>query len=394
LKLNQIYNEDCYQVIKRIPDESIDLILTDPPYLIGNLDRKGAGFLANKSYLKGIQNAGIQEGFDLSLLKEFQRVLKRMNLIVFCNKKQIYDYLTFAENNKYIWDIIVWVKENPVPMTNNVYLPDTEYIFHIREQSLGLNGTFDTKKKFYLTKINHDALDTFDHPTVKPLLIVRNLMTNASNEGFIVLDPFVGSGTTAVAAKQLKRKYIGVEINEKFYNIAVKRLAQDSLSSFSAFEQKTNEEDAGELPDRVETKEQEICSVKETPVVGYPLSTVETIQNKPDFPVTPNFFIDLSMVKEEVKKPLDDFKNIFTGTYTQHQKALYEKAKEELKDEIIIDEYFCKDCFTATFVYKNNVIKEYHIEQVLQPFANKCHVCSGRNYKVREVMESTWKNNN
>jgi len=162
----------------------------------------------------------------MALLQEYSRVLKRMNLIIFCSKEQLRGYLNWIYDKEYLWILITWNKTNPIPATNNTYVPDTEYIFHIWEKGTGLNGCYDTKRRFYLTEVNKN---NFNHPTVKPLEIIRNLIINATNEGDIVLDPFLGSGTTALASKQLKRKYIGFEIKKEYFEIAEHRLCQTTL---------------------------------------------------------------------------------------------------------------------------------------------------------------------
>lgn len=85
-------------------------------------------------------------------------------------------------------------------------------------------GDFNTKRTFYVTPINQADKKKFGHPTIKPLEIVHNLVVNSSKEGEVVLDPFLGSGTTAVAAAKTNRHYIGFEIDEQYFDIACSRL--------------------------------------------------------------------------------------------------------------------------------------------------------------------------
>lgn len=87
-----------------------------------------------------------------------------------------------------------------------------------------MNTTYDIGKTIYYTAVNQNDKKQYLHPTIKPINIIENLVKISSREGEIILDPFVGSGTTCVASKRLDRKYIGFEINEKYYKIAKDRL--------------------------------------------------------------------------------------------------------------------------------------------------------------------------
>lgn len=93
-----------------------------------------------------------------------------------------------------------------------------------REKNVRIEGTYESKSKFYTSKTNREDKKKYLHPTIKPLDFTEKLVLNSSFEGDIVLDPFIGSGTTAVAAKNLNRKYIGFEKNKKYFQIALDRL--------------------------------------------------------------------------------------------------------------------------------------------------------------------------
>lgn len=218
---NNIYLADCYKAIKDIPDNSIDCIYTDIPYLYhlgaGGASELGAILTKKKGELLFISN-----GIDYSIFDEFKRVLKKINIFIWCSKEQIGDiYSMWGGYNK---DMLVWCKTNPTPATHNVWLPDLEYCIHIREKGLGLNDGYDLKSKWYVSAINKKDKDLFEHPTIKPLPLVERHLKHATQEGDVVLDVFAGSGTTLVAAKNTGRKYIGFEIEEKWYNIAFNRL--------------------------------------------------------------------------------------------------------------------------------------------------------------------------
>ena len=109
-----------------------------------------------------------------------------------------------------------------------------------REKGCELYGTYETKKKYWITGINQADKELYKHPTIKPLNIIKNLIINSTKENDIVLDCFCGSGTTCVAAKELGRKYIGIEIDLEYYKIAIDRLngidAKGQTSIFTDFE--------------------------------------------------------------------------------------------------------------------------------------------------------------
>lgn len=294
MELNKIYLGDAYELIKQIPDKSIDLIVTDPPYEfipggsghsdlgqrkrtnandIYNLDTNrtkqnivtGGGCFGTKQrdyysefsetdvskqrqeYLdyvamhgkdeeserlriiaNGIDNNNntrfISEGISNEILKEFVRVMKKGNIYIFCNKNQLRQYFDFFGDLGWNLDLLVWNKTNCIPTINNTYLANLEYCVFARESGAPLYGSYETKSKCYTSSCNKKDKDLFLHPTIKPLPFIKNLIINSSQENQVVLDPFIGSGTTAVACKELNRQYIGFELNPKFYEIANDRL--------------------------------------------------------------------------------------------------------------------------------------------------------------------------
>ena len=222
LEVNRIYNEDCLSGMKKIPDKSIDLIVTDPPYVI---ETSGAGIYkqADKQYVKELN--GIKDGFDPRVLDEICRIMKKINVYFFCSQKQIIPLLDyFVKGKKCNWNLLTWHKSNPVPACGNKYLTDTEFILFFREKGVRIHGEFSTKFTYYVTPLNQKDKKMYGHPTIKPLSMVQNFITNSSQEGDVVLDPFLGSGTTAVAAASLGRRYIGFELDEGYCEVAQKRI--------------------------------------------------------------------------------------------------------------------------------------------------------------------------
>lgn len=221
----ELYNEDCMNILRKMEDASVDLIVTDPPY---SIETKGAGIYKqkDKQYVKELE--GMKDGFSEDILEELCRVMKKINIYIFCSQKQIIPLLDFfVKGKKCNYNILTWHKTNPVPACGNKYLTDTEFILFFREKGVKVNGSFDTKRTWYTTPLNTKGKKKYKHPTVKPVEIVKNLIINSSNEDEIVLDPFMGSGTTAVVANTLNRKFIGFEINKEYFTTAENRVLQE-----------------------------------------------------------------------------------------------------------------------------------------------------------------------
>jgi len=112
-------------------------------------------------------------------------------------------------------------------------MPDTEYCLFFRDKGVYVGGSPNTKMTYYVTPTNKTDKKKYKHPTPKPLFIIKNLIINSSKEGDIVLDPYVGSGTTAVAAKELKRHYIGIDNKIEYCKTAQVRLNTEQQSLFT-----------------------------------------------------------------------------------------------------------------------------------------------------------------
>ncbi|WP_288910966.1 site-specific DNA-methyltransferase [uncultured Thomasclavelia sp.] len=233
--INTIQLGDCYELIKKIPDNSIDLIITDPPY---EMETRGAGFHNKRDYYDLIHDKKMANGISENLLKEFDRVMKKTNIYIFCNKNQLPMYLKFYKNKNF--DLLVWHKVNPIPTINNKYLSDLEYIVFARDKSVTMYNTYETSSKLFQSVVNKSDKQLYKHPTIKPLEIIKNLIINSSKEDNVILDCFCGSGTTCVAAKELGRRFIGIEIDKEYHKIATDRLnginANGQTSIFTDFE--------------------------------------------------------------------------------------------------------------------------------------------------------------
>lgn len=219
--LNKITCGDSYKIIKEIPDKSIDCIYTDIPYLYVN-GGLGHSEMCERTARKKEELKDISNGIDYAILDEFKRVLKKVNLFIWCSKMQLLDIMNWGW--QYNTDLLVWCKSNPTPQTNNIWLPDVEYCVYMREFGVRLNDGYDLKSKWYMSPANKSDKDDFSHPTIKPRELVKRHLLHATQENDIIFDPFVGSGTSCVAAKELNRQYIGIEIEPKWAKIAENRL--------------------------------------------------------------------------------------------------------------------------------------------------------------------------
>lgn len=244
--INSIVLGDSHEIIKNIPDKSIDCIYTDIPYLYDSSNKK---YNENDSALdkrkqknaKELRELNIVTGINYEILKQFIRVMKYVNCFIWCSRLQILDILNFFNSQSLSCDILVWCKTNPVPTTNNIWLNDLEYCLYFREKGkIKLNDGYELKSKFFISPTNKEDKELYFHPTIKPLPLVKRHLKHVMQEGGVILDPYSGSGTTCVAAKELGFNFIGIEINEKFHKISIDRLnginASGQTSIFTDFE--------------------------------------------------------------------------------------------------------------------------------------------------------------
>ena len=176
----ELHNCDCYEFIKTVPGNSVDLVVIDPPYLIEN---KGSGmYRKGKQYTQELEN--IKGGFNYDILNELCRVMKSINIYVWCSQKQVIELLEyFVKQKKCNWNILSWHKSNPIPNCGNKYISDTEYCLFFREKGVKVYGSSETKYTYYVQPMNVKDKKLYQHPTIKPLNIIENLITNSSVRG-------------------------------------------------------------------------------------------------------------------------------------------------------------------------------------------------------------------
>lgn len=218
---------DCLELFKQIPDNSVDLIVTDPPYQIDNTVAGSNSPLSKRiqSMNNELEDANICDGFNEAVLEQMVRVLKNINLYLWCNAKQIPMYLKyFVDGLGCSFDVLVWVKTNAAPLFNNKYLTDKEYCLYFRKGGYCKPDSYERAKTVFIQSINSKDKQIYKHPTIKPINIIQTLVMNSSKENDMVLDCFMGSGTTGVACIKTNRNFVGMEINDEFFNIAKRRI--------------------------------------------------------------------------------------------------------------------------------------------------------------------------
>lgn len=217
MEFDVLYHQDCLEGMRSMPDGCVDLVITDPPYLIGN---QGGGFWSKsaegnhynaRGTRKGMEKlSGIKDGFDDAILDELCRVMKKINLYVFCSQKQIQRYLDYFVNKRGCnWNLLSWHKTNPIPACGNKYLNDTEYILFFREKGVRIYGTYETKRTYYITLRNQEDNVRYNHPTVKPLNIIRNMIVNSSEVGGGSFGPFHGERDDSRSCCQGRQAFRG-----------------------------------------------------------------------------------------------------------------------------------------------------------------------------------------
>ena len=223
---------DCKQIIKLLSiRERFDLIITDPPY---EFQASGGGVYKDSENMQQIKEAGT-DSFDfdsyIPSLTAWQSFgSNKVNAYFFCNKELLDKYLVHARNRGYSFDVLFMRKSKFPPAHNTHYDPDIEYVVFIRSSGATFNGTEQLYPGLYSKVYEYQSQQkNLLHPNQKPIGVLKKYITISSSPGDIVIDPFMGSGQTLKAARELGRRAIGIEINQKFAEIAKVNLSQLEL---------------------------------------------------------------------------------------------------------------------------------------------------------------------
>lgn len=217
-KFGMMFNDDCLNIMGKMDDEFVDLIVTDPPYLMDYVSHR------RKEIYKPIQG-DTQAGQTLisRYLSECYRILKNNTAIYcFCSWHNVDFFKQEFEKYFKLKNILIWNKNNHGSGDlRGSYAPKYEMILY------GHKG-----RSLFRNKRISDVIDCAKvsgavsvHPTEKPVNLLEIFIKNNSDQNQIIFDGFAGSGSTCVAAKQLGRRYVGVELDEQYFNVAKERLA-------------------------------------------------------------------------------------------------------------------------------------------------------------------------
>ena len=211
IELNKIYNEDCLEGMKRIPDGSVDCVVTDIPYNECNRADKG---------LRNLDKANADIGiFNVDILTKNLCDKTQGSIYMFCGFNQVSTIRQAMSKKGLSTRIVVWEKTNPSPMNGSViWLSGVELCVYGKKQG----ATFNLHCKN--TVFRYPCVGYSIHPTQKPVELMLQLIAASTKEGDTVLDPFMGSGTTAIACIKEKRNFIGFELNKEYYDKACKRI--------------------------------------------------------------------------------------------------------------------------------------------------------------------------
>jgi len=213
----KLYQGDCLEVMKEMPDESVDMVLTDPPY---GMDYQSNRRTATDKFRKIEQDSGLDwiGGFS----RELYRLMKPNTAgYVFCSWHKVDVFKQALERNFKIKNLLVWVKNNHGSGDlKGAYAPKHEFVFFFHKgRSLLRDGRRPDILEY--SKVSGGKMV---HPTEKPVDMLERMVRDSSDSSDVVFDPFMGSGTTGVAAKNLNRDFIGIELDEEYFKIAQERV--------------------------------------------------------------------------------------------------------------------------------------------------------------------------
>lgn len=219
------------EVMKSLPDESIDLICTDPPYKVtkkgchGTMSGYWATDRANSGKIFSHNDIDIEE-----YLPEFFRVLKAdAHCYIMCNNLNLQHFFEVIGKSPFHFvKLLVWDKQSKI--CGRYYMGQVEYIFMLRKGRDKPINNCSTSDLLSFSNFNRekDRNGNNLHDSIKPVPLMQCLIENSTQEGELVLDTFIGSGTTAIASIRSKRHYIGCEIDKTYYNVAQERIANET----------------------------------------------------------------------------------------------------------------------------------------------------------------------
>lgn len=228
-KTYRLMQGDSHSLLSQVPDHFVDFILTDPPYNLaqhstGNIPLPGRTAMNNDLAPWDLVEFKPEEWVD-----EFIRVLKpNGNLFIFTSYNQIGQWYSILDKKFDTTNFMVWHKTNPAPKVFKAgFLNSCELIYTCWNKGHKWNFISQAEMHNFVESsicMKPERLQNPKHPTQKPVAVLKKLITIASNEGDVVFDPFMGVGSTGIAALELGRKFVGFEINPIYFKAAENRI--------------------------------------------------------------------------------------------------------------------------------------------------------------------------
>lgn len=220
LEHNKIHHGDCLELMKEIPDKSIDLIVTDPPYLMNYRSNRRV----KQDKFNYIKNDKENYSLIVDYVGECKRILKDDSAIyLFCSWHKIDFFKQEFEKHFNLKNIIVWNKNNHGSGDlKGAYAPKHEFILYGHKG----RSLFRNKRIADVIDCPKISSNKLTHPTEKPIELLKTFILNNSDEGSLVFDGFGGTGSTAITAKELNRNYIVIELEKEYVDIANRRIEE------------------------------------------------------------------------------------------------------------------------------------------------------------------------
>ncbi len=229
----KIINGDCFEVMKEIPDQSIDLILTDPPYNLAKYSTGNMKFDWRAEINNDVAQWDEEPLEPSKLVEEFKRILKPTgNIFIFCSYNLLGDYHKAFDPVFDTFQFMTWHKTNPIPnIRKSSFLNSCELIVCCWNKGHTWNFTKQNEMHNFIESpicMGKERVKLKNgknaHPTQKPIKVLEHIIKIASNEGDVVLDCFNGVASTGIAALKNGRKYIGIEIDKSFIDLSEERI--------------------------------------------------------------------------------------------------------------------------------------------------------------------------
>jgi len=271
IKKNKILLGDSLKIMKTIPSQSIDLIFADPPY---NLQLKDTLYRPDQTTVEAVTQDWDKfntykeyDNFTEQWLKESKRILKKGGALwVIGSYHNILRVGTSIQNHGFwILNDIIWHKTNPMPNFRGTRFTnahetllwcttsrEAKYTFNYQNLK-ELNDGKQMRSDWYMPICSgkerlRENNNQRSHPTQKPESLMYRIILSSTNKGDVILDPFLGSGTTAVVSKKLQRNFIGIEQDKQYVSLAKKRLKQTKVLNDEVVKMKKSRKDLPKVP--------------------------------------------------------------------------------------------------------------------------------------------------